>query len=204
MAKTQNEKPTVTTFADHEVIVPPNKLERAVTKAPAAKPGAGEDDPVARAEAALAKLASEFVTWMEAECERLDEARRKIKTFGLDTATGEQLFRAAHDIKGEAETFGFPHAGHVAESLCRLIEHTPDWTRIPLSLVDQHVDAVRAIIREIRLAEGEKTASRLVAQLRQVTDNFLARENRHRPDYLDDILGPPLAPGDGGRTTEDR
>ena len=35
-----------------------------------------------------------------------------------------------------------------AESLCRLLEHTPDITRIPIELVDRHVDAVRAITRE--------------------------------------------------------
>ena len=44
------------------------------------------------------------------------------------------LFRAAHDIKGEASTFGFPAVAGVAESLCRLIEHTPDMQRIPLTL----------------------------------------------------------------------
>ena len=31
-------------------------------------------------------------------------------------------------------------------------------------------------------------------RLRHVTDEFLAHENRHRPDYLDDILAPPIVP----------
>ena len=35
-----------------------------------------------------------------------------------------------------------------ADSLCRLLEHTPDLATIPLAIVDQHVDAVRAIVRE--------------------------------------------------------
>jgi chemotaxis protein histidine kinase CheA len=106
------------------------------------------------------------------------------------------LFRAAHDIKGEAETFGFPYAGHVADSLCRLIEHSPDLTRIPIALVDQHVDAVRAIIREAQSKDAEKIVTKLVTRLRQVTDDFLTHENRDRPDYLDGILAPPLAPGE--------
>jgi hypothetical protein len=29
-----------------------------------------------------------------------------------------------------------------------------------------------------------------------VTDIYLAHENRHRPDYLDGILAPPLMPDD--------
>jgi chemotaxis protein histidine kinase CheA len=194
MAKSKNETPAVTTFADHEVIMPPHKLKKAVGKATAAQANAPHDDPVARAEAALADLAHEFSSWMDTECERLDEARRKIRKSGLIGATKDELFRAAHDIKGEAETFGFPFAGQVAESLCRLIEHTPDASRIPLPLIEQHVDAVRAIIREAKLADAEKTATRLVGKLRQVTDEFLTHENRDRPEYLEGLMAPALAP----------
>jgi chemotaxis protein histidine kinase CheA len=185
----------VTTYADHEVILPPNKLKKAVSKAP---PGAATpaDDPVARAEAALAELSGEFSTWMDTECQRLDQARRKVKRSGLFGAAKEELFRAAHDIKGEAATFGFPRAGEVADSLCRLIEHSPDLERLPLALVDQHVDAVRAIIREAKQDNADETAARLAGELRQIADEFLARENRHRPDYLDGILAPPLVPGE--------
>jgi HPt (histidine-containing phosphotransfer) domain-containing protein len=194
MVKSKNDKPAVTTYADHEVILPPNKLKKAVAKSPVTA-GTSDDDPVARAEAALADLATEFSSWMDSECERLDQARHKAKKAGLAGAKDE-LFRAAHDIKGEAETFGFPHAGEVADSLCRLIEHSPDMKRIPMPLVDQHVDAVRAIIRESALKDADKTAIRLVTRLRQVTDDFLAHENRDRPDYLDGLLAPPLAPSE--------
>jgi hypothetical protein len=197
MAKKINETPAVSTFADHEVIMPPNKLRKAVAKAAPANSDV-HDDPVARAEAALAELSTEFSSWMDTECERLDQARHKIKTAGIAGAAKDALFHAAHDIKGEAETFGFPLAGQVADSLCRLIEHSPDLTRVPVALVDQHVDAVRAIIREATLQNADKTASRLVGRLRQVTDDFLSYENRHRPEYLDGILSPSLAPNDSG------
>jgi len=193
MAKKVDEAPAVSTFADHEVIMPPNKLKKAVSKAAPAKAGV-DDDPVARAEAALAELSTEFSSWMDTECERLDQARHKIKASGIAGAAKDALFHAAHDIKGEAETFGFPLAGHVADSLCRLIEHAPDLTRVPVSLVDQHVDAVRAIIREAASQDSDRTAAKLVARLRQVTDDFLSYENRHRPEYLDGILSPSLAP----------
>ena len=194
MAKKVNETPAVSTFDDHEVIVPPNKLKKAVGKATAASARGGQDDPVARAEAALAELSTEFSSWMDTECERLDQARRKVAQSGLTGAAQDELFHAAHDIKGEAETFGFPLAGRIADSLCRLIEHTPDPQRVPIALVEQHVDAVRAIIREAKLKDAEKTAFKLVARLRQVTDDFLSYENRHRPEYLEGIVSPSLAP----------
>jgi HPt (histidine-containing phosphotransfer) domain-containing protein len=191
MPSMKAEKPAVTTYADYEVILPPNKLRKAV--APVG-PNDPEDDPIARAERALAELSPEFAGWMETECERLDLARHQVKAKGFIKQSREELFHAAHDIKGEAATFGFPAVAAVADSLCRLIEHTPDATRIPLSLVDQHVDAVRAIIREYARSDAKEIAAVLTKRLREVTDEFLTSENRHRPDYLDGIVGPPLAP----------
>lgn len=183
---------SVTTFADHEVILPPNKLTKAFVRGKAG--AAPDDDAIARAEQALATLSTEFSSWMEEECARLDTARRRAKQEGLGGEQFNVLFRAAHDIKGEAATFGYPLIAPVADSLCRLLEYAPDPAQIPFALVDQHVDAVRAILRE-QAASGDKTAEMLGARLRAVTDEFLVEQNRDRPDYLESILGPPLAPG---------
>jgi HPt (histidine-containing phosphotransfer) domain-containing protein len=193
MAHDKNDKPSVATYADHEVITPPHKLRKAVVRVSA---NDMTEDPVARAEQALAQLSSEFNGWMHAECERLDSTRRDARNKGFNKKTREALFHAAHDIKGEAATFGFPWVAQSADSLCRLIEHTPDMTRIPIGLVDQHVDAVRAIVRESARADVADIAAALTARLRQVTDEFLGRENRDRPEVLEGILAPPLLPSD--------
>ena len=76
----------------------------------------------------------------------------------------------------------------------RLIEHTRDAERIPLDLVDQHVDAVRAMLREAGDPAAIATAIALGAELRRVTDAFLAHENRDRPDHLDDLRILPPSP----------
>lgn len=181
----------IATYSDHEVIVPENKLRKAMSNKPIE---ADEDDPVERAERALAELSPEFGPWMESECERLDKARDGIANGGFSKANKEALFHAAHDIKGQAATFGFPLAAPAADSLCRLIEHTPDAARIPIKLVDQHVDAVRAIYREYARSDAEELAAKLTQRLRDVTDDFLIQENRDRPDVLEQIIGPSVAP----------
>jgi HPt (histidine-containing phosphotransfer) domain-containing protein len=182
---------SVATYGDYEVITPENKLRKAVSTRPVFP---GEEDPLARAEKALAELSSEFSGWMESECERLDQARRDLAKSGFGKATQEALFHAAHDIKGEAATFGYPAVASAAESLCRLIEHTPDATRIPFELIDQHVDAVRAIFREYARSDAQVLAVELTKRLREVTDEFLIYENRDRPDVLEQIRAPSIAP----------
>jgi HPt (histidine-containing phosphotransfer) domain-containing protein len=190
MAPRKEPQASVTTYADHEVITPPHALRKAL--AVATDP---TDNPVARAEAALAQLEGEFAAWMHAECERLEAARQDVASTGFTEKTHDALFRAAHDIKGEATTFGFPALTGVAESLCRLLEHTPEQVRIPLPLVDQHVDALRAIAREYSRPDLPDVAKALTTRLRDVTDEFLKHENSFRPDYLESIFAPPLAPG---------
>ena len=193
MVQRKNDNPSVATYADHELITPPHQLRKAVAAA-----ADDDDDPVVRAEAALAELSSEFADWMQSECARLETMRQNVVGSGMTKQAHEALFRAAHDIKGEAATFGYPEAAGIAESLCRLLEHTPDIERIPLKLIDQHVDAVRAITREHARPDLPALAGALERKLREVTDEFLKRENSFRPDYLENIFSPPLAPGSSG------
>ena len=178
----------VATYGDHEVITPEHKLRDRVSYRPLAT---GEEDPVARAERALTDLSTEFGAWMHSECERLDQARRALAQGGFNAANKEALFHAAHDLKGEAATFGYPAVAGPADSLCRLIEYTPDPTRIPLTLIDQHVDAVRAIYREYVRSDAEELAGKLTQRLREVTDEFLMHENRDHPEVLEQLKGGP-------------
>lgn len=185
------DKAAVVNHGDHEVIVPENKLRAAVTQD---SPEDSSDDPIARAERALAALSPEFGAWMDSECERLDGARREIVRGGFTDANKEALFRAAHDIKGEAATFGYPAVASAAESLCRLIEHAPDPSRIPSALIEQHVDAVRAIHREYGHSDAQKLAATLTTRLREVADDFLIKENQGRPDVLKQLKSPSIVP----------
>jgi HPt (histidine-containing phosphotransfer) domain-containing protein len=189
------EKPAtvqIESFADHHVITQPNPLRKVLRRiAPR-----DLDDPVARAEKALAGLSGEFKNWMAIEADRLSDAHAAILRDGFTDVTREELFRAAHDIKGDAATFGFPSAGAAAESLCRIIEHAPDLDEVPSNLIAHHINAIQAIVRERTRLDTVSTASELSRQLRGVADEYLTYANRDRPEHLEAILGPSLVPGD--------
>jgi chemotaxis protein histidine kinase CheA len=192
MASSRPSKPDVITYGDHELITPDTRSLRKTLR-PAL---AGEMDPVARAEEALAAIAGDFSDWMLQECERLDNARHKVRQMGLMKQTRQELFLAAHDVKGDSGTLGYPEVSRAAESLCRLLEHAPDLNKIPISIIDQHVDAIRAIVREYSRSDIAAIAAALTGKLRAVTDEFLVKENRHRPDVLKTIQSPSLTPGE--------
>jgi HPt (histidine-containing phosphotransfer) domain-containing protein len=192
MAKDKPGALEIKTFADHHVITQPNPLQ-SVLRHVAEK---DLDDPVARAEKALASLSGEFKNWMGIEADRLSAAHAAILKNGFTKLAREELFRAAHDIKGDAATFGYPSAGTAAESLCRIIEHAPDLDEVPSELIAHHINAIQAIVRERTKLDTVSTASELSWRLRGVADEYLTRANRDRPEHLEAILAPSIAPGE--------
>jgi hypothetical protein len=192
MAKDKPGAIEVKSFADHHVITQPNPLRRVLLRVPESD----FDDPVARAEKALAGLSGEFKNWMAIEADRLSAAHAAILMEGFTSDTREELFRAAHDIKGDAATFGFPSAGAAAESLCRIIEHAPDLEKVPADLIAHHINAIQAIVRERTKLDTTVVAGELSRQLRGIADVFLTYANRDRPEHLEAIRAPSIVPAE--------
>jgi HPt (histidine-containing phosphotransfer) domain-containing protein len=192
MAKNKSDGIEIQKFADHQVITQPNPLRKVLRRVSDEDP----DDPIGRAEKALAGLSGEFRNWMVIESDRLTAAHAAVLAHGFTDATRDELFRAAHDVKGDAATFGFPSAGAAAESLCRIIEHAPDLSKVPAELIAYHINAIQAIVAERTKLDTISMASELSRRLRGVADEYLARVNRDRPEHLEAILVPSIAPTD--------
>lgn len=155
---------------DAEFIEPPSDLRKKVKQRPSRK---SDPDPVAAAEAAIARMAESFDGWMTEETQRLAELWVEADGSDFDIEAREALHRAAHDIKGQAATLGFPIAGRVAASLCRLLEGVDTAEMLPRDLVRQHVQSVRAIIAEDAREDSSATAQRLADRLDEVTEDYL-------------------------------
>ncbi|HEY7842256.1 MAG TPA: Hpt domain-containing protein [Bradyrhizobium sp.] len=191
----RKEKPAeikVKTFSTHKVITQPNPLRKVLRRVDERD----LDDPVARAEQALAGLAGEFRDWMLVEADRLSAAHAEILKSGFSDRASEELFRAAHDIKGDAATFGYPSAAAAAESLCRIIEHAPDLDKVPAELIKHHINAIQAIVRDHTRLDSTKVSVELSRKLRGVADEYLMHVNRDRPEHLEAILAPSIVPAE--------
>lgn len=190
MAKNSAKDIEVTAFATHHVITQPNPLRKVLRRVERKD----MDDPIARAEQALADLSGEFKSWMTTEVNRLSAAYVAIRNDGFTKQRRDELFHAAHDIKGDAATFGFPAAAGVAESLCRVIEHAPDLEKVPAELFTHHLNAILAIVQENTRLDSISVSAELSRRLRKVADDYLADINRDRPEHLEVILAPSIVP----------
>lgn len=162
---------------DHTVLHPPANLKQKAYVV--MRTGdASQDETIAQAEDALGEVAGNFQNWMSSETDKLNEMRVLFHKNRAAPEAREALFQAAHTVRGNAGVFGFPLAGRVADSLSKLMDRCPP-EMIPEVLVDQHVDAVRAMVRENAHGISHPKARELALRLIEVTNEFL---NRVAPD----------------------
>jgi chemotaxis protein histidine kinase CheA len=174
VVKSPIQKAEETRFSDHTVIVPPHRLSSVITHT--AEQGHFAMDVIARAEAALAEIKHEFRAWMVSECEALETARNVLRSDDQSAPALQKVFSAAHEIKGHAAVLGFPLAGRIAGVLCRLLTYAPKPQLVPLDVIDKHVDAIRAVVREQIHTANDKTGIETFERLAVFVENFLAQE----------------------------
>jgi Hpt domain len=159
-----------------EIIAPSNDLRKKVRKI---RTRSAKDDPVARAEAAIQVLSSNFDNWMGDSVEVINTALESWRLDGY--ASGEardNFFRTVHDLKGQATTLGFPLACRVASSLCAILDGASTGASLPINIIRQHVSAIGAIHRERAKDESHRVGQVLATTLEEFTRKYLAVNGR--------------------------
>ncbi|MDP3173916.1 Hpt domain-containing protein [Phenylobacterium sp.] len=151
-----------------QVIQVPNTLRLKV----GGRFGAIDPSAIAKAEAALKSLSGNFAQWLQDEVTKLEAARQRVKTEGATPETMESLYLRAHDLKGLGATYEFPLITRIAGSLCKLIDDKEKRVEAPMVLIDAHIDAVKAAIRDDIRTDQHPVGQILIQELeRRVTES---------------------------------
>ena len=118
---------------------------------------------IAKAEAAMQALSANFGQWLNDEVAKLEGARANVKANGLTKETAEALYFRAHDLKGLGSTYEFPLVSRLAGSLCKLLDDPDARERAPMMLVDAHIDAIKAVVRD-NIREAGHPVGRVVVE----------------------------------------
>lgn len=120
---------------------------------------------IARAEAALKAMSAQFGQWMQDELDKLDAARAAVAVQGYDAQTAEGLYFRAHDLKGLGSTYQYPLVTRIAGSMCKLMDDPAARMQAPLALIDAHIDAIKAVVRDGIQTDDDPAGSTLAATL---------------------------------------
>ncbi|MCF6200179.1 MAG: hypothetical protein L3J67_12465 [Hyphomicrobiaceae bacterium] len=128
-----------------------------------------------KADRAMEQLSHKFPLWMQKESKRLFAIRQEMSANGPSEDLLDRLFTCAHDIKGQATTYGYPVVAMVGKLLADLIEHAPEPCKIPLTVIDQHVDTIRAIVAQDLRGVGNAQTKNIIAGLHVLDRTTLKR-----------------------------
>lgn len=141
-----------------QVIRPPNTLRMKV--------GGGfgiNADAIAKAEEALKAMSAQFSQWLNDEIVKLDKAQADIREKGYTPETAEQLYFRAHDLKGLGTTYEYPLVTRIAASLCRMLDDATRRMDAPMVILDAHIDAIRAVVRD-EIKSDDHPTGRVLAE----------------------------------------
>ena len=67
---------------------------------------------------------------------------------GYTHSSAEGLFFRAHDLKGLGGTDQYPLVTRLAGSMCRLLDNADQRMAAPLPLLEAHIQAIKAVVRD--------------------------------------------------------
>lgn len=134
--------------------------------------GAIDPAAIAKAEAALKSLSGNFTQWLNDEITKLENARQTVRAEGPSPENMESLYLRAHDLKGLGATYGFPLITRIAGLLCRLIDDKSKRLQAPVTLIDAHIDAIKAAARDDIKTEDHPVGKILVQELESRIRDF--------------------------------
>ncbi|MBF0561265.1 MAG: Hpt domain-containing protein [Alphaproteobacteria bacterium] len=148
-----------------EFITPPNKLQSKVTMS------AGGVDPatLARAEAVIASLQGNYLQWVEDDLTNLQGAYERAMSDPSNRRVHiSEIFRIAHDVKGQGGSFGYQLMTVIATYLCRMVEKIENPGPEHMAVIKLHIDALRLVITQRMEGTGGAAGESLVKGLEAV------------------------------------
>jgi len=130
---------------------------------------------IARAEAGIAELKERYISWANADLSSLynalDAARAHL---GNRQDHMGQMHEIAHNMRGQAGTFGYPLIADIGNSLCSFVDSAMKFGDGELEAVELHVQAIHTVISGKVEGQGDKTARQMLDGLSKVSTKILS------------------------------
>ena len=149
-----------------EIIEPPNPLGKA-------KSGDGpvRIDPniLHRAEEAVEELNDEYSSWAQKDIAAVAEAANNPEE--LRNAIAE-IYKRALDLKGQGGGFGYDLITSIGDLLTKFMEDRDTINERDSAVINAHIDAMQAVIREDIKGDGGKIGFQIVDGLGELVQKF--------------------------------
>ena len=117
-------------------------------------------------------LSKEYEKWSAADLERLTQAYDEALYAPSERQCQliqEDIFRAAHDMKGQGATFSYELITQIGKHLCRYVERKSFFGPAEMEAVSKHIQALAFVIDHRLTGDGGAEGQKLAAQIEGIT-----------------------------------
>ncbi len=145
--------------SNHEVNESRNNLK---SKVKVDGPKAVDQKVLARAEAVITDLASEYLEWVEGDLSKIQKAHANLMAAPTGKEPLEIIYQISHGIKGQGGSFGYQLMTVLGDKLCLYIEKLEDVGTQEVDIIRLHIDTMRLVIRKRIEGDGGKIGAELL------------------------------------------
>jgi len=159
---------------DVEIISPPNVIKSKVVEG---GPGAVDADTLQRAESVISDETDSYFELVKEDLVKLQLGVSDLKSNIEEPQQAlEQIFFVAHNIKGQAGSFGFDILTQIADRLCRIIEYLDSVNPKELKVIELCILAMKLIVVQSKNGSDEKEGQALIEGLDLVIVKFFPEQ----------------------------
>lgn len=127
-------------------------------------------DRIAQAEAAILSLKAGYKDQLALDVAEVGRLWEQIDVTRPDAAVLRDLFSMAHNIKGQAGSFGYDLVTEIGSSMCNLLRNgTP--TETSLGAVGHHVQVLRRVVERDVTGNGGTAGRKIMEKLAEISNN---------------------------------
>ena len=118
--------------------------------------------------AVLNDLAKDYEVWVQKDLQNLQKAYEKALQTPQDSRVPvmmQEVFKIAHDMKGQGATFGYDLITDIGNHLCRYVEKQPVFNDTQMTVVKVHIDALAEILNNHLIGDGGTQGAELKSKI---------------------------------------
>lgn len=121
------------------------------------------------AEAVISDLSAKYPSWAMTDVQKLKllhENACKISGLARDDLVRGDLYRTAHDIKGQGATFGYPLMTQLGAHLCTYIKKTTEFSDESLHTIKTDINDMEMVLEQKLVGDGGHIGNRILNRLK--------------------------------------
>ncbi|OHC74898.1 MAG: hypothetical protein A3G18_01055 [Rhodospirillales bacterium RIFCSPLOWO2_12_FULL_58_28] len=149
------------------VIKPPHSINSKVSIGGA---GAVDLEALKRAEEVIAGMSGNYLEWVEEDLVKIQKAFDALKSGKPEDHKHllDQIFRVAHDIKGQGGSFDYGMMTILGNGLCRFVEQTQTVGSSEFQVIQLYIDTMKLVISKRMSGDGGKEGEQVLRGLDMV------------------------------------